>query len=85
MGNECVHEQHEDGGALSGDVRGVKQSILQALRCTPANKRLVQTPPARSRFGILARHTGVGGGVSAFLPLRAREAQYKRGVRTLLE
>jgi hypothetical protein len=48
-----------------------------------ANKRLVQTPPARSSFSIIARHKGFGGGFSAFLPLRAREAQYKRGVSAL--
>jgi hypothetical protein len=41
---------------------------------------LVQTPPARGSFSIIARHKGFGGGFSAFLPLRAREAQYKRGV-----
>ncbi len=45
-----------------------------------ANKRLVQTPPAHCNFGILARHNRFGGGVGAFLPLRAREAQYKRSV-----
>jgi hypothetical protein len=37
-----------------------------------ANKRMVLTLPARGSFGIIARHTRLGGGVSLVLPHTAR-------------
>ena len=45
-----------------------------------ANKRLVLTPPARRNISIRVRHKCSGGGVSVFLPVRARMGQHKRGV-----
>ena len=59
----------------------VRQGLFSGVYCTPANKRLVLTPPARNSFGIIARHKGLGGNFSVFLPHRAREAQHNRGVR----
>jgi hypothetical protein len=49
-----------------------------------ANKALVLTAPALTNFSIRARHNGFGGGIGAFLPLRARKRRHNAGVRNLL-
>ena len=37
-----------------------------------ANKHMVPTLPARGNFHIIARHTGLGGGLGFVLPVKAR-------------
>jgi hypothetical protein len=41
---------------------------------------LVLTSPARGNFGIIARHNGLGGGLSLVLPLKARAWPHNPGV-----
>ncbi len=64
---------------LARRVRGraVGKVLLTVTRWLPIPS------PARNNFGIVARHTGLGGNFSVFLPHRAREAQHNRGVSTL--
>ena len=41
------------------------------------------TPPALASFGIIARHTRLGGHIGCVLPVRAREGRVNGGVSPL--
>jgi hypothetical protein len=59
------------------------QHNMAFIRAAVANKALVQTAPALSNFGIIARHNRFGGGIGAFLPHRARKRRHNAGVSAL--